>query len=81
MSRVFNWQKYVNMPTRDVSITGPSKIKRMCGTNANCKKACSLTSWLFLKYEMTYDQYRKKSKTKRDALRQEYLDDTQEAKT
>ena len=28
MSRVFNGQKYVNMPTRDVSITGPSKIKQ-----------------------------------------------------
>lgn len=40
------------------------------------KEASSLTEWLFLKYGMTYKQYRNKSKTRREELRDECTRDT-----
>lgn len=40
------------------------------------KKASSLTEWLSLKYGMTYKQYRNKSKTCREELRDECTRDT-----
>ena len=58
------------------SVTDPSKIARTKGKNVDYTKASSLSDWLFLKYELTYNQYRNKSKSRRDALRTEYMQDT-----
>ena len=76
MSRVHPGEKHVNMPKRDSSVTGPSKVIRTKGANADYTKAKSLTSWLFLKHDITYATYRRKSKNRRNELRQEYMADT-----
>jgi hypothetical protein len=51
-------------------------IKRSKVEYTDYTKATSLTSWLFLKYDMTYKQFRNKSKSRRNALREEYKSDT-----
>ena len=49
---------------------------RMKGEHPNFTKAETLSSWLFLKYDMTYKTFQGKSKKRRDALRAEYEEDT-----
>ena len=51
-------------------------MKRYKGENADYTKASTLSSWLFLKYDMSYKTYRNKSKNRRDELRKEYMYDT-----
>lgn len=68
--------KYMNTNSYPPSVTNPSKMIRIKGENADYTKACSLTDWLFLKYDMTYKTYRNKSKNSRDKLRLEYMQDT-----
>lgn len=53
-----------------------SKVIRSKLGKIDCTKAGSLTDWLFLKYDMSYNQYRNKSKSRRDALREEFMNDT-----
>ena len=79
MSRVRADEKYLNLPKHDPETTQPSKIIRSKGLNYDYTKATSLSSWLFLKYNMSYKQFRKKSKNKRNALREEFLEDTQKS--
>ena len=76
MSRVFKDQKHVNMPKRDGATTGPSKIEKSFGPNADFTKVKSLSDWLHLKYGMSYKQFRGKTKNRKDALRAEYFEDT-----
>ena len=76
MSRVFKDQKHVNMPKRDGATTGPSKIKKSFGPNADFRKVKSLSDWLYLKYDMSYKTFMRKSKNRKDALRAEYFEDT-----
>lgn len=76
MSRVFRGERYVNMPHHDPNITAPSKVVRVHCEGEDYHKATSLTSWLFMKYDMSFKTYRGKSKQRRDELRQEYLRDT-----
>lgn len=76
MSRVRDDQKYVNISRKEGFCTGPSKIIRSKGPNPNWHNAKTLTSWLFLKYDMSYEQFQGKSKDKRDQLRKEYKIDT-----
>ena len=77
MSRVKKpGQKYVNENRYDSFITGPSKLFRTHGENENYRKARNLSSWLFMKYDMSYKTYRNKSKSRRDELREEYTEDT-----
>ena len=77
MSRVHRpKQKYMNTATYSSDVTGPSKVVRMKGENPNFRKAMTLSSWLFLKYDMSYKTFRNKSKAKRDELRAEYEKDT-----
>ena len=76
MSRVNVGQKYMNEPRHSVDITGPFKVVRSKAESVDFTKASSLTSWLFLKYDMTYHTYRNKSKARREALRVEYMADT-----
>ena len=45
-------------------------------SNKSYKNAPSLTEWLLLKYGITYKQYRHKSKTRREALKEECMRDT-----
>lgn len=77
MSRVRSDQKYVNISRKEDFCTGPTKIIRSKGPNPNWHNAKTLTSWLFLKYDMSYKQFQRKSKSKRDKLREEYNFDTQ----
>lgn len=42
----------------------------------NEEKATTLSSWLFLKYDMSYKTFARKSKAKKDELRQEYVNET-----
>ena len=77
MSRVRKpGNKFVNAVKYDSSVTGPSKITRIHSENEDFHKASSLSSWLFMKYDMSYKTYRNKSKARRDELREEYSEDT-----
>lgn len=76
MSRVRDNQKYFNVSRKEGFCTGPTKIIRSKGPNANWHNAKTLTSWLFLKYDMSYKKFQGKSKAKRDQLREEYKLDT-----
>jgi hypothetical protein len=68
--------KFMNTTKYPPRVTNPSKVKRIKGENPNPSKAKSLTDWLFLKYDMSYNTYRNKSKKRRDELRQEYESET-----
>ncbi len=76
MSRVKKPNKYMNTNKYSKEVTNTSKMTRIKGENADATKARSLTDWLFLKYDMTYKAYRRKSKSRRDELREEYVRDT-----
>lgn len=76
MSRVHSDQKFVNMPKHDSSVTGPSKMVRIHCEGEDYHKAETLSSWLFMKYDMSYKTYSRKSKNRRAELRKEYMQDT-----
>lgn len=40
------------------------------------EKATTLRSWLFVKYDMSYNTFTRKSKVRKDALRKEYEKET-----
>lgn len=66
-----------NTPRYDSSVTGPSKMARIHSPNEDYRKASSLSSWLFMKYDMSYKTYRNKAKARKDELRAEYNADTE----
>lgn len=77
MSRVRKpGSKYMNTNKYDSSVTGPSKMVRVHADGEDYHKASSFSSWLFMKYDMSYKTYRGKSKARRDELREEYAEDT-----
>lgn len=76
MSRVHGHNKFMNATRYDSSVTGPSKMTRIHSPNEDYHKASSLSSWLFMKYDMSYKTYRNKTKARRDELRAEYNADT-----
>ena len=77
MSRVKKpGNKFANVVKYDSSVTGPSKMTRIHSENEDFHKASNLSSWLFMKYDMSYKTYRNKSKARRDELREEYAEDT-----
>lgn len=77
MSRVRKpGNKFMNTVKYDSSVTGPSKMVRIHSENEDYHKTSTLSSWLFMKYDMTYKTYRNKSKKRRDELRLEYFNDT-----
>ena len=76
MSRVHQNQKFMNTNTYPSHVTGSSKIVRIKGENPDPTKAKSLVDWLFLKYDMTYKAFCRKSKGRKDELRAEYTSDT-----
>ena len=65
MSRVFRGERYVNMPHHRADITAPSKVVRVHCEGEDYHNADSLTSWLFMKYDMSFKTYRGKSKQRR----------------
>ena len=77
MSRVHGHNKFMNTTHYDSSVTGPSKMTRIHSPNEDYHKASSLSSWLFMKYDMSYKTYRYKAKARRDELRAEYNADTE----
>lgn len=58
----------------------PSKIVRKKLEQVDYTKATTLSSWLFLKYDMSYKQYRNKSPKRRQELKEEFLNDTYQAR-
>ena len=77
MSRVIKpGNKYMNTNKYDISVTSPSKTVRIHGEGEDYHKAKTLSSWLFIKYDMSYKTYRNKSKSRRNELRAEFEADT-----
>lgn len=76
MSRVHGHNKFMNTTHYDSSVTGPSKMTRIHSPNEDYHKASTLSSWLFMKYNMSYKTYRNKAKARRDESRAEYNADT-----
>lgn len=75
MSRVRKPNKWVNSAKYTSEVTGPSKVVRIHSGNEDYHKAKSLAQWLFMKYDMKYKTFTRKSKKKKDILRQEYIED------
>lgn len=75
MSRVRLGQKYMNV-FHCSSTTNASSITRIHNEKEDFRKAKTLTSWLFMKYDMSYKVYKRKSKNRRIELKKEYEDDT-----
>lgn len=77
MSRVIKpGNKYMNTNKYDISVKSPSKTVRIHGEGEDYRKAKTLSSWLFIKYDMSYKTYRNKSKSRRNGLRVEFEADT-----
>lgn len=77
MSRVRKpGNKFMNVTKHDQTVADVSPMKRYKGENVDYTKADTLSSWLFLKYDMSYKTYRNKSKSRRNELREEYMHDT-----
>lgn len=54
----------------------PSKVVRKKMDKVDYTKATTISSWLFLKYDMSYKTYRNKSPKRRAKLLEEFLQDT-----
>lgn len=78
MSRVWGimGEKYVNTVKFDSKTTAPTKVRRSKAEYSDYTKAKTLTSWLYLKYNMSYKTFRRKKPERRSALRDEFLLDT-----
>lgn len=77
MSRVRKpGSRFMNTSDYGSEITQPSKIVRNKDKVTDYTKAQTLSSWLFLKYDMSYKTYSRKSQKRRAELRAEYMKDT-----
>lgn len=76
MSRVRKPNKFMNTTKYNSNVTGPSKTVRIHSENEDYHKASTLSSWLFMKYDMSYKTYSNKSKNRKNELRAEYVADT-----
>lgn len=81
MSRVHTDQHFLNIFHKDDFHFGPSKMTRSKGPNPDYRKAATLSSWLFLKYDVSYKTYRRKSAQRRQELRKEFETDTGRSST
>ncbi len=79
MSRVKPRNKFMNTNKYPPSVTGPSKMVRIHHEAEDYHKASTLSQWLFVKYDMSYKTYRNKSKARRDELKQEFFQDTDQS--
>ncbi len=76
MSRVHKPNKWLNMPRHSPEFYNMSPTERYKGAEVHPEKASSLSSWLFLKYDMSYKTFSRKSKARKDALRREFEEET-----
>lgn len=77
MSRVKRGKnKFMNTPTYDSKVYVPSKMTRIHFEGEDYHKAKTLSHWLFVKFDMSYKTFRRKSKNIRDELRKEFEKDT-----
>lgn len=76
MSRVFFDQKFVNMPRHSGYEVGSFRVVRIHSPNEDYHNAPTLSAWLFMKYDMKYTTFRRKSVAKKQQLRLEYEADT-----
>ncbi len=76
MSRVHGQNKFVNTVRYDPSLTATSKVVRVHSENEDFHKAGTLSAWLFMKYDMSYITFRRKSLARRNELREEFFSDT-----
>lgn len=75
MSRVRKPGKFLNMPRYDKSFIAP---RRLHTATEDCHKAIDLFDWLFIKYDMSEQDYIAKDKEARRLLKIEYRADTKE---
>lgn len=68
--------RFMNTPDYGPGITQPSKIVRNKDKATDYTKAQTLSSWLFLKYDMSYKTFSRKSKNRQTELRKEFEKDT-----
>ena len=73
MSRVYGQNKFVNTVRYNPSLTATSKVVRVHSENEDFHKAGTLSAWLFMKYDMSYITFRRKSLARRNELREEYF--------
>ena len=77
MSRVRPGAKHMNVPMRTKAemkaLNGPVVLKKT--DNPNYRKAKNLFSWLFLKYDITPEQYTALSTAKKNKLKKEHKAD------
>lgn len=79
MSRVWKPNsKYTNNTKYSPEVTNYPKMKRSKTHDCDYTKTGNFSTWLFLKYEMTYKTYRNKSKNRRAVMKEEFLSDTNE---
>ena len=76
MSRVMDGNKFVNENKYPPSVTNVSKMVRIHHEGEDYHKATTLSAWLFAKYDISYKTFRRKSKDRRDELKEEFLKDT-----
>ncbi len=77
MSRVKKpGNKYMNSTHYDQSVYNTSKMVRIHAEGEDYHKATTLSHWLFVKYDMSYKSFKRKSKAKKDELREEFEKDT-----
>ena len=78
MSRVTKPKnKWVNSVKYSPEVYEPSKVTiiNKGKIDNDYTKANSLAKWLLLKYGFSYKQYRRKSKVRRNQLKEEYFSD------
>lgn len=80
MSRVRKPNKFMNSNKYESPVTGPSKVIRSHTGNGDYHQATTLSSWLSLKYGMSYKTFRNKSRARRDEIQEEYQSDTRGAR-
>lgn len=68
--------KWCNMPKHSSEFYNALPMIRSKGPDVHPEKAATLSSWLFLKYDMSYKSFSRKSKSRKDALRKEYESET-----
>ena len=79
MSRVWKPNsKYTNNTKYSPEVTNYPKMKRSKTPDCDYTKTGNFSTWLFLKYDMTYKTFRNKSKNRRAVIKEEFLSDTDE---
>lgn len=76
MSRVKKPNKYLNLPKHSSEELQTGKMVHIFGDKADYRRVHTLRDWLSLKYNMSYETFKGKEKSRKDILRKEYAEDT-----